>query len=43
MVNDAINILVQKLIEKNLIKKEKGKTLNLLGIILSVKILLGIY
>ena len=41
MGNEALNTLVNQIINKNLIKEETGMTLIFLGILLSVKILLG--
>ena len=41
MGNEALNTLVNQIINKKLIKEETGMTLIFLGILLSVKILLG--
>ena len=43
MGNEALNTLVHHSIDKHLIKEEKGMILNFLWILLSVKILLGMY
>ena len=43
MANDTITTLVQNSFEKSMIKEEKGLITNFLGIIFSVKMLLGMH